>query len=83
MQESKKIKTIFFSFSKALIFLYQTSSQMILGKMQEDVEFLEDFIKFQSKQNIGQKGLKMTAVSALDYLEKRKTFWQQTVVTKN
>ena len=61
----------------------KASSQMILGKMQEDVEFLEDFIKFQSKQNIGQKGLKMTAVSALDYLEKRKTFWQQTVVTKN
>ena len=58
----------------------KASSQMILGKMQEDVEFLEDFIKF---QNIGQKGLKSTAVSALDYLEKRKTFWQQTVVTKN
>ena len=51
----------------------KTSSQMILGKMQEDVEFLEDFIKFQNKQSIGQKGLKMTAVSALDYLEKRKT----------
>ena len=49
--------------------------------MQEDVEFLEEFIKFQSQQT-GKKELKTTAVSALDYLEKRKTFWQQTVVTK-
>ena len=56
------------------------TDQVILGKMQEDVEFLENFI---TKQNIGQKGVKTTAVSALDYLEKRKTFWQQTLVTKN
>ena len=54
--------------------------QVILGKMQQDVEFLEDFI---TKQNIGQKRVKSTAASALDYLEKRKTFWQQTLVTKN
>ena len=62
---------------------FSSQNQEILGKMQEDVEFLEDFISFQSTQNIGQAGPKLTAVSALDYLEKRKTFWQQTVVTKN
>ena len=56
------------------------SDQVLLGKMQEDVEFLEDFI---TKENIGQKGVKNTAVSALDYLEKRKSFWQQTLVTKS
>ena len=56
------------------------TDQVILGKMQEDVEFLENFI---TKQNIGQKRVKTTAVSALDYLEKRKSFWQQTLVTKN
>ena len=56
---------------------------MILGKMQKDVEFLEEFIKFQNGQTIGKQELKSTAVSALDYLEKRKSFWQQTVVTKN
>ena len=29
------------------------SDLMILGKMQKDVEFLEDFLNFQSTQNIG------------------------------
>ena len=56
------------------------SDQVLLGKMQEDVEFLENFI---TKENIGQKGVKNTAESALDYLEKRKSFWQQTLVTKS
>ena len=56
------------------------SDQVLLGKMQEDVEFLENFI---TKENIGQKRVKNTAVSALDYLEKRKSFWQQTLVTKS
>ena len=56
------------------------SDQVLLGKMQEDVEFLENFI---TKENIGQKRVKNTAESALDYLEKRKSFWQQTLVTKS
>ena len=30
------------------------ANQLILGKMQKDVEFLEDFLKFQSTQTIGQ-----------------------------
>ena len=30
------------------------ANQLILGKMQKDVEFLEDFLKFQSTQAIGQ-----------------------------
>ena len=29
------------------------SNQMILGKMQKDVEFLEDFLKFQTAQTVG------------------------------
>ena len=30
------------------------SNQLILGKMQKDVEFLEDFLKFQATQTLGQ-----------------------------
>merc|ERR1711981_795187 len=49
------------------------SNQLILGKMQKDVEFLEDFLKFQTTQSLGKNELKNTAAAALDYLEKRKT----------
>ena len=62
------------------------SDKKLLGKLNTDVVFLEKFLKTQTaenkrKVNISgiQNEVNNTATEALEYLEKRKNFWQQTV----
>ena len=56
----------------------------ILGKMQKDLDFLQGFLKFQDSKRhqtnfqCEDQKVKTKTTAALDYLEKRKTFWQQT-----
>ena len=59
-----------------------------MGKLNDDVVFLEKFLKSQTSENkrkvqTQDKGLQSevnnTATEPLEYLEKRKHFWQQTV----
>ena len=64
------------------------ADKKILGKMQKDLDFLQNFLKFQDSE-INQtnsqnedRNVKNTTTNALDYLEKRKTFWQQTATKK-
>ena len=64
------------------------SDKKLLGKLNDDVVFLEKFLKTQTSENkrkveTQDKGLQSevnnTATEPLEYLEKRKHFWQQTV----
>ena len=64
------------------------SDKKLLGKMNADVVFLGKFLKIQATDNKRQiknaslqTEVKNTATEALEYLEKRKKFWQQTVRT--
>eukprot|EP00090_Calanus_glacialis_P026176 TRINITY_DN41064_c0_g1_i1.p1 TRINITY_DN41064_c0_g1~~TRINITY_DN41064_c0_g1_i1.p1 ORF type:complete len:129 (-),score=43.66 TRINITY_DN41064_c0_g1_i1:61-447(-) len=66
------------------------SDKKLLGKLNDDVVFLEKFLKTQTSENkkkvqTQDKGLQSevnnTATEALEYLEKRKNFWQQTVTS--
>lgn len=66
----------------------RNADKKILGKMQKDLDFLQNFLKFQDS-DINQtnsqnedRNVKNTTTNALDYLEKRKTFWQQTATKK-
>ena len=60
------------------------SDKKLLGKLNVDVIFLENFIKQHEKETkkqsavVNKTGLKNLATEALGYLEKRKYFWDQT-----
>ena len=65
----------------------KVSDKRLLGKMNTDVQFLEKFLKIQTAEN--KKKVQITglqtrvnnkATEALEYLEKRKNFWQQTIM---
>ena len=65
----------------------KVSDKRLLGKLNTDVQFLEKFLKTQTAEN--KKKVQITglqtrvnnkATEALEYLEKRKNFWQQTVM---
>ena len=64
------------------------SDKKLLGRLNDDVVFLEKFLKTQTAENKRkvqtqdtglQSEVNNTAAEALQYLEKRKHFWQQTV----
>lgn len=55
-----------------------------LGKLNEDVQFLENFLKKQTwrqKQDNADGFVNNTATDALKFLQDRKHFWEQTIVT--
>ena len=55
-----------------------------LGKLNEDVQFLENFLKKQTwrqKQENADGFVNNTATDALKFLQDRKHFWEQTIVT--
>ena len=72
----------------------KVSDKKLLGRLNDDVVFLEKFLKTQtteSKRQVKSPSLQTEvkntateateATEALQYLEKRKNFWQQTVMT--
>lgn len=57
----------------------------MLGKMNEDVVFLEKFVKSQNwrqKTEDADGFVNTTASDALQFLKDRKHFWEQTIVTE-
>ena len=57
-----------------------------LGKMNEDVLFLQNFLKKQNwrqKQDNAEGFVNSTATDALKFLQDRKHFWEQTIVTES
>ena len=63
------------------------SDKKLLGKLNDDVVFLEKILKSQACKNSKnvqgnrqQTKVSTMATEALEYLEKRKSFWQQTAV---
>ena len=56
-----------------------------LGKMNEDVQFLKKFLKKQTwkqKQDSADGCVNNAATDALKFLQDRKHFWEQTIVTE-
>ena len=57
-----------------------------VSKMNEDVLFLQNFLKKQNwrqKQDNAEGFVNSTATDALKFLQDRKHFWEQTIVTES